>query len=205
MSCSSAGCSPPKLCLWSRTVSENGGERAGSFYHENYVNVSRALIVAITAWWFHTHTKTSTPTHCSVYNSHAISDNSVASYVHVTLQSCKNHARFYAMILTQDLSRLFLPITCQIMQEFCKNHDKILIRKNWQDLSYIILLKLARSLEILQEFSSVLYSLTYHSRESLGMRLAHSQSWALGTDGHHNWVSWNKNAPLIFKAFILGS
>ena len=58
------------------------------------------------------------------------------------------------MILTQDL---FLPITCQIMQESCKNHDEILIRKNWQDLSYIILLKLARSLEILQEISSVLY------------------------------------------------
>ena len=69
---------------------------------------------------------------------------------------------------TQDMSRSFFPITSQILQDFmpwstqdlssysyrllvrlCKNHDKILIRKNLQDRSYIILLKLARSLEVL--------------------------------------------------------
>ena len=63
-------------------------------------------------------------------------------------ESCKNHARFYAMIYP-GFVKIILTDTLSdhagILQESCK----ILIRRNWQDLSYIILLKLARSLEIL--------------------------------------------------------
>ena len=99
-------------------------------------------------------------------------------------ESGKNLARFYAMIywrfvkiiltkylpghagilqesckiLCHDLPKICQDysyrVTCQIMQESCKNLDKILIRWTSQDLSYIILLKLVRSQEILQDISS---------------------------------------------------